>query len=1614
MKIKKIGKILLWMVVGLAGLVVVIPALLYVPFIQDAIKNVAVKQVAKATGWQVEVGMIRLQFPLDLRVDDVSVVENCDTIIAAGSLVTGVEVKPLLHGLVKVKGARLDDAIYRMTSADSSMLLAARVNLIDIDGVDYDLATSTLGVGKATMQGGDVSLDLYNDKAQPTPSDTAAATPFVIKVGKVALADIRYTMTMMPTIDSLGVVIGGASLDSAIVDLGKQRIDARLLAVDSLQGAYFTPSAEYLAAHPLADSLLAEPADTAVSAPWEIRCAAVRFTRSGGTYAMRGWKPVEGLDMNYLQASNVNLSLDSLYNCGTAITVPITRFTVDERSGLRVTGASGTFAMDDNGMTLRDFDISTLLSSLKADAYIDNRFFAGDQAGAVSLDLDARVGLAEVERAMPSLKPVLSMIPQYRPLEAKISIGGNAKRIAVKRCGVTLPRYASVAVTGQVDNPMSTKDLALDLTLDGNFDNINFIKPTMLEAEQQETIYFPPLMLDGQVKMRGEDIRGNLALALPTGQMALDADWAGRTTDYDVSLQVDSLPLKALLPLSDFGIVTAGVAVRGHGLDVFDTSTEIDADINIDNFEYGSEDYRNVRANALLRGGKFSLNLTSDNDVLQAAINARGAMAADVYDVKMSADIAGIDLQRLGMSETAMNGRASISCDGSIDLAQSVYDVTLGVKNLGWTMDEEYYYADAIDLDFESDSLHTGAQLVNGDMALSLKSPCGIDTLLARFARSSEVVMAQVEKMVIDADTLRDILPEFDCRMEVGKKNLASQFLSSSGVSFNDMQFNITKDSTFRMTGDIDRLSASGLVIDTVRMYATERNRRINYMLHASNRDNRNGTGIATAGLLGIVAGNRATVLLRQKDFNDSTGVRFGIDATMDTTNILLKLIPEDPIIGYKRWYVNKDNHVSYNYRDKHFDANMRLQCDSSVVSLTTQHSEESSGQEDILLDISKVQIADWLTFSPFAPPMKGELGVELKVKFNGESLWGDGVVNLNDFYYAKKRVGDFTINSLIDLDPQTGGTNITAALEVDHRQALVAYGAINDTTTANPFDLWIELDRFPLSIANPFMPPNVLNTSGYINGMMTVSGSGDQPLLNGYLQCDSTYIAVPVFSTNVKLPGTQIPIDSSVIKFDNYSIKMLNDNPLVVNGNVDLTNLADAGVDLSIKGQNVQFVNSSQTKKAELFGRGYASLDASMRGTMSDLDLDATVSILSGTNITYVMPTDVNTLTQQQSSEGLVTFVQFSDSTTYVKADSLQATSASNMNLRARLNIMQGSRVNVFLSNNGSDRAEIEGSGNLTFALNQLGDMTMTGRYTINSGFVRYSPPLISQVLFNIQEGSYVQFNGEIMNPMLNLTAVQTTKANVTQEGQDSRLVDFLISLSVTNSLSDMDVQFDLSTNSDVTVQNELQSMSETQRSAQAMNLLLYGTYTGPGTSASSNLASNQLYSFLQSKLNSWAANNIKGIDLSFGIDQYDQTVDGVTSSTMRYSYQVSKSLFNDRFKIVVGGNYSPDMTGDNEIAQSLFNDVSLEYALTPSGSMYLRLFNKSGYESILEGEVTQTGVGFVISRKLPKLKYLFNFGRRRKQDDEEEKAGNAATAGAAIKEENDTTTTITTTTER
>jgi hypothetical protein len=105
----------------------------------------------------------------------------------------------------------------------------------------------------------------------------------------------------------------------------------------------------------------------------------------------------------------------------------------------------------------------------------------------------------------------------------------------------------------------------------------------------------------------------------------------------------------------------------------------------------------------------------------------------------------------------------------------------------------------------------------------------------------------------------------------------------------------------------------------------------------------------------------------------------------------------------------------------------------------------------------------------------------------------------------------------------------------------------------------------------------------------------------------------------------------------------------------------------------------------------------------------------------------------------------------------------------------------------------------------------------------------------------------------------------------------------------------------------------------------------------------------------------------------------------------------------VQVGGNYSTDVASDESLAENLFSDVSVEYILKQSNTtnMSVRLFRHIGYESVLEGEITQMGAGFVMTRRLENLKSLFKIrwgNKKRSSSKSTERTDSAAVDSTAV----------------
>ena len=125
----KIAKWLGIVVAAVVALLLLVPVALYVPFVQDFVKDIVVREVSKATGYDISVERIRLRWPLRLSVDDALIVEQTgDTMLMAQRLDLGVGLRPLFRGDVEIDYARLDSARYQLGNADSLMWLRASVD----------------------------------------------------------------------------------------------------------------------------------------------------------------------------------------------------------------------------------------------------------------------------------------------------------------------------------------------------------------------------------------------------------------------------------------------------------------------------------------------------------------------------------------------------------------------------------------------------------------------------------------------------------------------------------------------------------------------------------------------------------------------------------------------------------------------------------------------------------------------------------------------------------------------------------------------------------------------------------------------------------------------------------------------------------------------------------------------------------------------------------------------------------------------------------------------------------------------------------------------------------------------------------------------------------------------------------------------------------------------------------------------------------------------------------------------------------------------------------------------------------------------------------------------
>ena len=1552
---------------GVLGFFLMLPLLIYIPPVQSFLKDTACALASDATGMQISIEKFRLCFPLDISLRGVIVVESSgDTMVMAKETVVDLNLKPLLDLNISPKTLKLRDGMYRMISSDSSMIMKAEIELLTVgDAGNVSLKNNVIDLEKAVIDGGAISLTMDVWKAKSEPEDPNAVK-WHINIKEAELNDVDFSMSMLPTIDALDVKLGHTLLKDGEIDLQKNKISVGYILTEGGNIKYFVPDAEYVSSHPAPKDSLATS-----SKPMVIVADSVSMRNYKALYATRGVVPQKGFDASYIEVDSVNVEISEMSIGGSNIKVPLRQLSAQERCGLAIRHGEGVLGINDGGVSLDDFRITTEHSKVYADADVSFSLMAMEQDAPIDAMVSASIGWGDVYCLMPAIKDIVKGLPTHNSLEVELSTGGSLSDVDINIFDVRLKDYLSLTARGEIQNPLDFNHLSGYLDLNGELSNSSLVNQIVYDIG----VNVPTFSIGGRVDVLSGKYKADLEMLTEYGDVVFDGEINLNKEDYYAEMQMSQLQLNSIMPSLGLGVVGCELYAQGSGFNPTKNVSWSEIILNVSELEYDGVTYSDIELTTMLKDGCFDVELVSYDPYADVDVKASGSIADLQYEADVKAKINYVDLMKLGLTEDANSGSAEIVLIGNADIERNIYDINLSLRSIDWSLkNRAIHLPNGLSLKFASDTQRVGLDVNAPNVSASFESPCALDSLVRGFVATADSLKLQIDRRNISVEDVRRLMPNMDLSVKAKGQGMIKQVLAVAGMSVDSVDLKFRKSDKLAIGGYLQNLDFGAMRLDTIMLNMGDRGRMIDYHLHVGNQKG-NLDEFAQVDLKGYMGSNRASASLTQRNILGEVGYRLGFTAAMQDSIVSVHFTPLNATIAYMPWSLNDDNHVDYYLMSSHVDANLEAYSNDSHIKLKTVSDDYGDALQ---VNLSNLHIEDFLKMYALAPPIQGTVSSDMKLVFRGNSIGGKGSLGIDALTYERKKLGDFDLDFAAGMGYE-GKTGARVSLLVDNQKVLTGYGLMNATDSIGDAQtrLGLKLDSFPMKIANAFLGKDVAQVEGTVSGDMTMTGSLTDPLLNGHIRFDEASVFLPIMGSSLTLDNENVPITDNVIRFNDFKVWGANNNPLVVTGDVNARNVGNIGVNLKLSAKDMQVINNDKRAKSDIYGKLFMTLDASAKGTLSALDIALSTSILPATDVYYTIP-DAQSMISEQGSSEVVKFVAFSDTTKQMPVDSV-AVASTSMRINANLNIVNGAKATVNLSASGADRVQLTPYGNLVYSQSYMGDMRLNGQLNLGTGFVRYTPPIMGEKLFTLEPNSYVLWNGELMNPILNIKAVNKMKASVKQDGQNSRVVDFDISLILSNTLSNMGILFDVMTEDDATVQNELKSMSQDQRSNQAMNMLITNSYIG-GTTSASDIGENALYSFLTSKLNSWAASNIRGVDLSFGIDQYDNTVDGRSSSSMSYSYQVSKSLFNNKFKIVVGGNYTTDATADENFAQNLISDISFEYMLkqTNNLSMYLKLFRHTDYESILEGEITETGAGFVMKRRLTTLKQLFDIGKK------------------------------------
>lgn len=593
-----------------------------------------------------------------------------------------------------------------------------------------------------------------------------------------------------------------------------------------------------------------------------------------------------------------------------------------------------------------------------------------------------------------------------------------------------------------------------------------------------------------------------------------------------------------------------------------------------------------------------------------------------------------------------------------------------------------------------------------------------------------------------------------------------------------------------------------------------------------------------------------------------------------------------------------------------------------------------------------------------------GILKGEVRVLGLNETPYFRANLNVDSTAVGGQQIG--TTRVLSSWDPQKEHLNVylTTALtkETGTTAPIMAEGVVD---VSNPkavgLDFGVLFDGFQLQTLQPLVKSAVSEMHGDLRGQFSIGGTLRQPVVTGVAYIDSG--AVRVSQLNVCYTfNDSISLTNDEISFNHFALRDPNGNMAYVDGKIGHNYLHDFQVDLSLASPNIMLLNTTARQSA-YYGTVFASVDGRMQGALDDFTVQVKARTQRGSHV--VLPFN------QQRSVQDVDYIQFV-APAYNAYDGAAPRRAkgghkSKYAITAEVQITPEAQLQlpVDFSQVFAD-ISAKGKGTMEVQLNSGSPLSIIGDYEIDNGTMDLTFLSLFTKGFTIEEGSSINFPGELNAAMFDIRALYSQRVNLssltgslsTTNSQTNVQVENVIALS--GSLVAPAISFDLRLpNADQALQDEVFSYidrsSEKDMMNQTMSLLLLKQFYNANSAENTTTAGGT--SMVANTVGSVVSDMIEFVNVNFDYRQ------GTELTTDQFEMDVSREWNKFYFEGTFGyGGEAREVSEVNNV-NNLTGDMLMGYKFSPMLHGYV--FNRSNTNDYTRSDLPyKQGMGIKFTR--------------------------------------------------